>query len=136
MTDCLFCKIAAGEIPSAQVFENDHVLAFLDINPASPYHTLVIPKNHYVNIFDVPEEELKELINAVKKIAKLYQTKLGIQHMQIINNSGAEAQQEVPHIHFHIVPRAAGDEQDIIWKKHPELQEQFKEMLSTLNKEG
>jgi histidine triad (HIT) family protein len=117
MNDCIFCKIIAGEVPSTKVYENEHVYAFLDIHPATPYHTLVIPKKHSVNIFDTPEDELREIISGVKKITAAYEVGLGIKNAQILNSSGPEAQQDVFHIHFHIVPRQTGDGQDIRWQK-------------------
>ena len=131
--DCIFCRVAHGESPSWKVYENASIYAFLDINPVSRYHTLVIPKKHYVNIFDIPDAELKEIIAAVGKLARLYQQKLGIQDLQIVNSSGAEAQQDVFHIHFHIVPRQIGDGQDIQWKTHKEWREDFNDMLEKLN---
>ena len=115
MEDCIFCKIIKGEIKSWKVWENE------DVSPASAYHTLIIPKKHFENIFDIPERELKEVIAAVRKISKLYEEKLGIKNLQIINSSGKEGQQEVFHIHFHIVPRKKGDGQNIKWKTYPEL---------------
>jgi histidine triad (HIT) family protein len=132
MENCIFCKIVRGEVSSKKVYENSRVYAFLDISPVNEYHTLVIPKKHYSNIFDIPEEELKEVIFAVKKICNLYNEKLGIENVQIINNSGSEAQQDVFHIHFHIIPRKKGDGQDISWKTHPDLRVKFEEMLEKL----
>ncbi len=132
MKDCIFCKIVNGKEKSWKVFENEKVYAFLDVNPVNEYHTLVIPKNHYENIFDIPENELKELISAVKKIATLYNTQLGIENIQIINSSGIEAQQDVFHIHFHIVPRKKGDHNDIRWKTFPELKEKFDILLEKI----
>jgi histidine triad (HIT) family protein len=132
MENCIFCKIVRGEFSSKKVYENSRVYAFLDISPVNEYHTLVIPKKHYSNIFDIPEEELKEVIFAVKKICNLYNEKLGIENVQIINNSGSEAQQDVFHIHFHIIPRKKGDGQDISWKTHPDLRVKFEEMLEKL----
>ncbi|MEI6498538.1 MAG: HIT family protein [bacterium] len=132
MDNCIFCKIVKGEIESKKVYENEKVFAFLDIYPASEYHTLVIPKKHYENIFDMPEDELLEIMKVVKKIVDLYRAKLGIENVQVINNSGAEAQQEVFHCHFHIVPRGKGDGQDIKWTTHPEWQNKFDEMLAKL----
>ncbi len=72
MNDCIFCKIVKGDARSWKVFENESVYAFFDINPVNEYHTLVIPKNHYENIFDVPENELVEVIKVVKELAGLY----------------------------------------------------------------
>ena len=130
--DCIFCKIVRGEIPSYKVFENEDIFAFLDIHPASEYHTLVIPKNHYRDIFDAPKDELIKIMAGIKEVVDLYQAKLGIKNVQIINSSGAEAQQDVFHIHFHIVPRKDGDGQNIKWSTHPEWQEKFDQLLEKL----
>lgn len=132
MKDCLFCKISKGEIKSWKVYENEHIFAFLDINPVNEYHTLVIPKKHYEDIFDVPEKELQEVVSAIKKLTALYSQKLGIKNVQIINNSGAEAQQDVFHLHFHIVPRKNGDNQDIKWTPKIGLREKFDQLLNEL----
>lgn len=132
MEDCIFCKIAKGEAKSWKVYENEKVYAFLDIHPASEYHTLVIPKKHYKNIFDIPEAELNEITIVIKKVVDLYNKKLGIENVQIINSSGAEAQQDVFHVHFHIVPRRIGDGQDVKWMTHPEWQEKFDNLLDKI----
>ena len=132
MGDCIFCKIVKGTAKSWKVWENDDVYAFLDIHPASRYHTLVIPKKHYENIFDVPEHELKEVIAVVRKIAKLYEEKLGINNLQVINSNGAEGQQDVFHIHYHIVPRKRDDGQNIRWKTHPEWVSEYDDMIQKL----
>ncbi|MDY8136616.1 HIT family protein [Aquimarina sp. 2201CG5-10] len=132
MTDCIFCSIIKGDAKSWKVYETSHAYAFLDIHPASRYHTLVIPKKHYTNIFDIPEKELNEVISLVKKVSKLFEEKLGLNNIQIISNSGAEAQQEVFHLHFHIVPRRRGDGQNIKWSTHPEWVKDFDEMLEKI----
>jgi len=132
LEDCIFCKIVRGEIPSWKVYEDEHAYAFLDINPVSAYHTLVIPKKHFVDSFDIPAEEFAHLMETLKKIVDLYHEKLGLENMQIVNSSGAEAQQDVFHIHYHIVPRSAGDGNNIQWKTHPELRDQFGAMLQKL----
>jgi histidine triad (HIT) family protein len=132
MSDCIFCKIVAGEAQSWKVYENDSVYAFLDIHPVSEYHTLIIPKKHYENIFDIPEKELTDVMLVVKKLAGLYHTQLGINHLQIINSSGAEAQQHVFHIHFHIVPRQRGDGQDVKWTTHPEWTTKYDQLLARI----
>ena len=130
MDDCIFCKIVRGEAPSWKIWENEDVYAFLDIHPASKYHTLVIPKKHFTNIFDVPERELQAVIGVVRTLSRLYQQKLGINHLQIINSNGREGQQDVFHLHFHIVPRKEGDGQNIRWSTFPEWRSAFDEMVS------
>jgi histidine triad (HIT) family protein len=132
MRDCIFCKIVEGKAKSWKVYENESVYAFLDIHPVNEYHTLVIPKNHYDNIFDIPEHELKEVIGVIKKLVTLFNSKLGISNIQIISSSGFEAQQDVFHMHFHIVPRKKGDKQDIKWATHPEWMEKYDQLLEKL----
>lgn len=132
MDDCIFCKIVRGDVPSAKVMENETTYAFLDIHPTNAYHTLVIPKNHYENVFDTPVGELQSVISMIKEIGALYKEKLGIENVQIINSSGREAQQDVFHLHFHIVPRHTDDGQDVHWTTHPEMQSDFADMLSKL----
>jgi len=132
MADCIFCKIGKGEIKSWKIYENEGVFAFLDVNPVNEYHTLVIPKDHYENIFDIPEDELKDVMAVIKKLVTLFNSKLGIDNVQIINSSGSEAQQDVFHMHFHIVPRKLNDNQDIEWKTHPEWVERFDQLLERL----
>lgn len=132
MSDCIFCKIVKGEIKSWKVYENENVYAFLDIHPVNEYHTLVIPKCHYESIFDLPENELQEVMSVVKEITTLFSSKLGIRNVQIINSSGSEAQQDVFHVHFHIVPRKKGDKQDVRWTTHPELVGKYDQLLAAL----
>ncbi len=130
--DCIFCRVAAGTAPSWKVLETDDAYAFLDIHPVTAYHTLVIPKRHYRNIFDVPAHELQSLMSLVKCVVDLYAEKLGLANARIINSSGTEAQQDVRHLHFHIVPRHSGDGNDVVWETHPEMREDFEEMLARL----
>ncbi len=132
MDTCIFCKIVKGEAKSWKVYEDEGVYAFLDIHPVSEYHTLVIPKAHYENIFDVPEADLAQMMRAVRRLARLYADRLGIHNVQIINSSGREAQQDVFHLHFHIVPRRLGDGQDVRWTTHPEYVDRFEALLERL----
>lgn len=107
--DCLFCKIVQGKVPSAKVYEDEDVFAFLDINPVNPGHTLVVSKRHFINIFDVPEEELKKLIVVVKKLSRSIKEALGADGINIEMNNEKGAGQLINHIHFHIIPRFEGD---------------------------
>lgn len=134
MEDCIFCQISQGKAKSWKVYENEHVYAFLEINPVNEYHTLVIPKKHYKDIFDIPEIELKEIMSVIKLLTTLYKEKVGIENVQIINSSGSEAQQDVFHVHFHIIPRRKGDGQDIKWNPKIELREKFDQMIDALKK--
>lgn len=106
---CIFCQIISGELPSYKVYEDDKTLAFLDIGPVNPGHTLVIPKTHYQDLDDIPEAELANLIMVVKKVGKLLKDKLGAAGHNVTENNGTVAGQIVPHFHFHVIPRHAGD---------------------------
>ena len=107
--DCIFCAIAEGEIPSFKVYEDDLVLAYLDINPFSKGHTLVIPKQHASGLLDADDDLLAALIVRVKKVAAHVKDALGCDGFNILQNNGEAAGQTVKHIHFHIVPRWNGD---------------------------
>lgn len=109
MRDCKFCQIAAGKIPSFRVFENEQVFVFLDIHPESEGHMLIIPKVHYVNMYDIPEKLLCEIISTAKKIAlRLKESDLA-DGVNITNANGISAQQSVMHYHLHLLPRKTGD---------------------------
>lgn len=132
MNDCIFCKVAGSKAHSWKVCEDEYTYAFLDINPVNEYHTLVIPKKHYENMFDIPEDEALHIMKTIKKVVNLYSEKLGLKNVQVINSSGAEAQQDVFHIHFHIVPRFSGDGQDVKWMTHKEWRSKFDNLLQKL----
>lgn len=108
--NCVFCAIAEGEIPSFKVYEDDLVLAYLDINPVSKGHTLVIPKAHTKGLLDTPDETLAAVIARVKKVAAHIKETLGCGGFNIVQNNGETAGQTVHHVHFHIVPRYEGDD--------------------------
>ena len=108
--NCIFCKIARKDLPAKIVYENEAVLAFLDISPISDGHTIVIPKNHYLNIESIPVEELNKTIEVVKYIATLIHNRLNIDGYNILQNNFRAAGQVVNHFHFHIIPRRLNDE--------------------------
>lgn len=107
--DCLFCKIVKGEIPSTKVFEDEKTLAFFDINPLTKGHSLVIPKDHYENVFDIPLEELKQVIVNAKNISENLKMSLGANGVNLVNASGEVAGQSVLRFHVHVIPRYDGD---------------------------
>ena len=103
--NCVFCAIAVGEIPSFKVYEDDLVLAYLDINPFTKGHTLVIPKAHSANLLETDEATLAAVIARVKKVAAHLKAALPCDGFNILQNNGEAAGQTVMHLHFHIVPR-------------------------------
>jgi histidine triad (HIT) family protein len=105
MEECLFCKIAGGEIPSDKVYEDSKFLAFLDINPRNPGHTLVIPKKHYETILDMPDGELGDLLLMVKKVASAVKESMKADGISVGQSNGRAAGQVIPHVHFHVIPR-------------------------------
>lgn len=107
MEDCIFCKIVAGEIPSFKVFEDEKVLAFADINPISTGHTLIIPKDHYENLWEIPENELFAVQRASKIIAEAIRTALSPDGVACLQLNGRAVNQVVMHYHFHLIPRAS-----------------------------
>lgn len=100
--DCLFCKIIKGEIPSYTIYENDYVKCFLDINPISMGHALIIPKEHFLDITDISEEYLFEINKASKHVYKLLNDKLNPIGIKLVQNNGVI--QEVKHYHLHLIP--------------------------------
>lgn len=107
--DCLFCKIAGKTIPSEVIYEDDSVLAFLDIHPLSPGHTLIVPKVHSENILDLPDEEAAKAFVSVKKVTALLSEKLKPKGFTIGINHGRIGGQLVDHLHIHVIPRFEGD---------------------------
>ncbi len=107
--DCIFCKIIKGEIPSAKVFENEKVFVFLDISPLTEGHCLIIPKQHFENIFDIDENILEEIAKTAKELAGRIKIKLGVTGVQLVNASGKDAEQSVMHFHLHLIPRYEND---------------------------
>ncbi len=103
--DCIFCAIADGEIPSFKVYEDDLVVAYLDINPFTEGHALVIPKAHSAGLLDTPDETLAAVVVRVKKVATHLKAALPCDGFNILQNNGEAAGQTVKHVHFHIVPR-------------------------------
>jgi|SRR5690625_833953 len=103
--DCIFCKIIAGEIPSAKVYEDDDVYAFLDISQVTTGHTLVIPKTHTSDIFETPEDVAAKVFARVPKIANAIKEVYNPKGVNLLNNNGIFAGQSVYHLHIHIIPR-------------------------------
>ena len=107
--DCIFCKMVAGKVPVTKIFEDEVVLSFLDIGPLSDGHTLVIPKRHFERLHDCPAEILIRVCSCLGKIAGAVSTAMNSDGYNVLCNNGRAAGQLVGHLHFHIVPRNAGD---------------------------
>ena len=125
--NCVFCAIAAGEIPAFKVYEDELVLAYLDINPFTKGHTLVIPKEHSKGLVDTPDETLAAIIARVKKVAAHLQERLGCDGFNILQNNGEAAGQTVMHVHFHIVPRYG--QEPIAFENHPGDMDELKALV-------
>jgi histidine triad (HIT) family protein len=121
MTDpsCLFCRIAVGELPAQIIAEDDRTVAFMDINPATEGHALVIPRNHAADLFEVGGEDLEAVIGAAARIARLQRERLGADGVNLINSAGSAAWQTVFHFHVHVIPRYADDPLTLPWVPSP-----------------
>ena len=108
MDNCLFCKIIRGEIPSYTIYEDEIAKAFLDINPVTNGHNLIIPKKHYDNIYDIEPDELLHMQKVAKILMKEYKEKLGAEGFTLVQNN--ELGQEVKHYHLHLMPRYQDDQ--------------------------
>jgi len=109
MDDCIFCKIAKGEIPSEKIYEGENFFIINDVNPVSEGHCLIISKEHYETIFDLPSEFGKELIEIIHLHAKKLIDEGKAEGFNLLQSNYSVAQQEIPHLHFHIIPRKKDD---------------------------
>ena len=128
--DCIFCAIAAGEIPSFKVYEDDLVVAYLDINPFTKGHTLVIPKSHSQDLLETPDETLAAIIARVKKVAAHLKAALPCDGFNILQNNGEAAGQTVHHVHFHIVPRYG--QEPIVFENHAGNMDELKALAARI----
>lgn len=113
--NCIFCKIASGEIPSYTIYEDDDFKAFMDISPASKGHTILIPKQHADNIFDLDETVASKLLPVAARIARALKAELKCEGLNLLQNNGEAAGQTVFHFHMHIIPRYEVDKVVVKW---------------------
>lgn len=123
--DCIFCKIAAGEIPSKTIYEDEQFRVIMDISPATKGHALILPKEHYPNLYEIPEEVAADAMKLAKKLAKKMTDALQCDGFNLVQNNGEVAGQTVFHFHMHLIPRYKndGNEDRICWN-HLELSEE------------
>ena len=125
MADCIFCMIRDGKIPSAKVYDDQRTLAFMDINPLSRGHCLVVPKAHAATLYDAEAEDLKAAIATAKKVAGAIRKALNPDGLNLLQANGAAAFQSVPHFHLHLIPRWTNDGKGFDWKEVPGNREEI-----------
>lgn len=124
-TNCIFCKIANGEIPSKTLYEDDKFRVILDLGPASKGHALILPKEHCADLYELPEETAGEVMKLAKKMAAQMTQRLGCEGFNLVQNNGELAGQTVFHFHMHLIPRYRDDGQKIGWKPQEATQEEL-----------
>ena len=128
--DCIFCKIAAGEIPSRKIYEDKDLIAIMDLSPTSKGHSLIIPKEHYTNIYDIDEEIAGKVMKTAKKLATKMTVALNCDGFNLLQNNGETAGQTMFHFHMHLIPRYEGDNVGITWKPGNLTDEEREEILA------
>ena len=132
MDSCIFCKIANGEIPSNTIYEDDKFRVILDNGPATKGHALVLPKEHYANLFEMPQDLLADAAVVAKKVATNIKDKLSCDGLNLVQNNGEAAGQTVMHFHLHIIPRYENDGQHILWNPTSPSAEELVEVKNTI----
>ena len=135
MENCIFCKIANGEIPAATLYEDDMFRVILDLGPASKGHALILPKSHYADIYELPEETAGEVYKLAAKMAKKMTEALGCDGFNIVQNNKEVAGQTVFHFHMHLIPRYKGDQVGLTWKPGTLTEEVKQEILEKMKNE-
>lgn len=128
--NCIFCKIANGEIPAKTIYEDEEFRVILDLGPATRGHALILPKEHYANLYELPDEISAKVMKLAKDMAILMTKKLKCDGFNLVQNNGEAAGQTVFHFHMHLIPRYIGDEQKIGWNPGNPTEE---ELLSIQN---
>lgn len=126
--NCIFCKIANGEIPSTTVYEDDDFRVILDLSPASKGHALILPKEHYANLYELPDEAASKVLIVAKNVVAKMTKALGCDGYNLVQNNGEVAGQTVFHFHMHLIPRYEGDQVGLTWKPG-ELTDEMKEEI-------
>lgn len=132
--NCIFCKIAGGEIPSSTIYEDEDFRVFLDLNPASRGHALIVPKDHYVNLLDLDDELCSKVLVLAKKLAAKMKEALKCDGINVVQNNGEAAGQTVLHFHLHLIPRYQDDGAGITWTPGSVSSEEMKELVELLTK--
>ena len=131
--NCIFCKIANGEIPSRTLYEDDRFRVILDLGPATKGHALILPKNHYADLFALPEDEAAEAAKLAKKMGAKLVEKLHADGLNVVQNNGETAGQTVKHFHIHLIPRYENDGQHILWNPGKMSDEELDSVAETVD---
>ena len=134
MDNCIFCKIANGIIPSATIYENSDFKVILDVSPASKGHTLILPKEHFDNIFDMDADTAGKLFSLAAAVARALKQATGCDGMNIVQNNGEIAGQTVFHFHMHLIPRYEGDSVQVSWEPGTATKEELNEFAAAVKK--
>lgn len=136
--NCIFCKIANGDIPSKSIYEDEQFKVILDLGPATKGHALILPKEHHRNIYDLPDESASGAMLLAKKMAIKMTDKLMCDGFNLVQNNGEDAGQTVFHFHLHLIPRYKNDGQTLGWKPLEPTQEELDEIkkIITEGQEG
>ena len=135
MNDCIFCRIISGEIPSTTIYENSKFKVIMDIAPANKGHVLILPKEHYDNIYDIDTATAGELFELAAMTARALKSVLDCDGMNILQNNGTVAGQTVFHFHMHIIPRYEGDTVNIGWKELSYEDGEMEQLREAIRKE-
>ena len=130
--NCIFCKIANGEIPSRTVYEDEDFRVILDLGAGTKGHSLILPKSHYANLYELPDETASKVLIVAKKVATLLRDKLGCDGLNLIQNNGEEAGQTIFHFHTHLIPRYKGLPQILEWTPGTPTPEELDETLKQI----
>ena len=130
--DCIFCKIANGDIPSKTLYEDEEFKVILDVGPATRGHALILPKNHYANLYELPDETAVKVMLNAKKMAVLMTEKLGCDGFNLVQNNGKAAGQTVFHFHLHLIPRYKEDGQTLGWKSLEPTQDELENIKNII----
>lgn len=130
--NCIFCKIANGDIPSKTLYEDERFRVILDLGPATKGHALILPKEHYANLYELPEDTAGEVMKLAKKMMTRMTERLGCEGFNLVQNNGDLAGQTVFHFHMHLIPRYQADGQKIGWQPQEASQEELEEIKNTI----
>lgn len=130
--NCIFCKLANGDIPTNTIYEDESYRAILDMSPATKGHALIIPKSHYRNLYDLPESKAGEVFTLAKRLVDKMKERLGADGFNIVQNNEETAGQTVFHFHMHLIPRYKNDGQRINWKPSESNAQELKEIVDLM----